>query len=81
MNTIQTITEFFGWCSVINIGLLLLASIILIFTRTLAAKIHGKMFELDEQYLSKVYFKFLAQYKLAIIVLNVTPYIALKIIG
>ncbi len=79
--TIETIREFFGWCAVINIGLLILSSILLIAVRGAALRIHGKMFNLDEKYLSQAYFQFLAQYKIAIIVLNVVPYFALKIMG
>lgn len=30
MNTIDVIREFFGWCSVINMGLLLLLAIIMV---------------------------------------------------
>ena len=79
--TIETIREFFGWCAVINTGLLMLSSIFVIAIRGVALRIHGKMFNLDEKYLSQAYFQFLAQYKIAIIVLNVVPYFALKVMG
>ena len=79
--TIETIREFLGWCTVINVGLLMLSSILLIAVRGAASRIHGKMFNLDEKYLSQAYFQFLAQYKIAIIVFNVVPYFALRIVG
>ena len=79
--TIETLRTFFGWCAIINIGLLILSSIFLIVVRGAALRIHGKMFNLDEKYLSQAYFQFLAQYKIAIIVFNVVPYFALKIMG
>ncbi len=79
--TIGTIREFLGWCTVINVGLLMLTSILLIAIRGAASRIHGKMFNLDEKYLSQAYFQWLAQYKIAIIVFNVVRYFALKVMG
>ncbi|MFC1807105.1 DUF6868 family protein [Candidatus Omnitrophota bacterium] len=78
---IETIRIFFGWCSVINIGLLILSSILIIAIRGTAARFHGKMFNLDEKFLSQAYFQYLGQYKIAIIVLNIVPYFALKIMS
>ena len=45
------------------------------------ARIHSKMFALDEVDLSRQYVQYLGQYKIAIFVLNLIPYIALKIMG
>jgi len=81
MNTIETMTEFFGWCSLINIVVLFLSSILIIGLRRTALRIHGKMFNLDEETLSKAYLQYLAQYKIATIVFSIVPYIALKIMG
>ncbi len=79
--TIEMIRAVLGWCSVINIGLLIFSSISLIAIRGVASRIHGKMFNLDEKDLSRAYFQYLAQYKIAIIVFNIVPYFALRIIG
>jgi len=79
MSSIETITEFLGWCSVINIGLLILASIFLVIVRGPISKIHTKMFGLSEADISRAYFQYLAQYKIAILVFNLVPYVALKI--
>ncbi len=81
MNSLETLTVFLGWCTAINIGLLVVASISLILMRGPMVRIHGKMFGLDEVDLTRQYFQYLAQYKIAIIVLNLIPYIALKIMG
>ena len=81
MNTIETIREFLGWCSIINIVLFMFSAIFIIAIRKTAARFHGKMFNLDENYLSQAYFQYLGQYKIAIIVLNIVPYFALKVMG
>lgn len=79
MFSIDIVREFIGWCTVINIGILLIATIFLVLTRAPILKIHAKLFELSQADLSLSYFQFLGQYKLAIYVLNLAPYIALRI--
>ena len=79
MFSIDIVREFIGWCTVINIGILLIATIFLVLTRAPILKMHAKLFELSQADLSLSYFQFLGQYKLAIYVLNLVPYIALRI--
>ena len=79
--TVEMVRAVLGWCAVINFGLLMLSSILLIAVRGAVSRIHAKMFNLDEKYLSQAYFQFLAQYKIAIIVFNIVPYFALRIVG
>ena len=81
MNTIEAIREFFGWCSVINIGLLILATIKLVLFRDPISSIHATMFNMDKSDLSRAYLQFLAQYKIAIFVFNIVPYFALRIMS
>ncbi len=78
---IETIRTFFGWCAVINIGVLMFSVILIVLIRGTASRIHGKMFNLDEKFLSQAYFQYLEQYKIAVIILNIVPYFALKIMA
>jgi hypothetical protein len=81
MQNIDTLTGFFGWCSVINIVMLCLATLMLTLMRDFVSGIHSKMTGLGRSELSVVYFQYLANYKIAILMLNLVPYIALKIIS
>jgi hypothetical protein len=81
MVSTETVTELLGWCTAINFGLLIVASIALALMRGSISRIHSKLFGLDEVDLSRAYFQYLAQYKIAIIVLNLVPYIALKVMA
>jgi len=78
--TIETLTEFFGWTSLINLAILCLSTLAVVAMRGTITKIHTRLFGLDEKDLGRAYFQYLAQYKIAIIVLNVAPYIALKVL-
>ncbi|MGI9513724.1 MAG: DUF6868 family protein [Anderseniella sp.] len=79
--TIEQMTQFFGWCAILNIAMLAIAAAILIWQKEWVLKIHSGMFGVPEQELSIVYFKYLAYYKIAILVFNLVPYFALRFIA
>lgn len=79
--TIDQLTSFLGWCTVINFALLIFATLSLKLARKWIVGIHGPMFGLGESELSVIYFKYLAYYKIAIFVFNLSPYLALRIIA
>jgi hypothetical protein len=79
--TLETLTELLGWSSIINITILLFTTLGLIAMRGWISGMHSRLFELDEKDLGRAYFLYLAQYKIAIIVLNIAPYLALKIVA
>ena len=81
MITVDTVTEFLAWSSIINIGLLLFSALFIIFFPSFIVKIHSKLFDLDGNSLPSIYFQYLAQYKILVIIFNIVPYFALKIIG
>lgn len=79
MASMETLTAFLGWCTLINMGMLMFASLVLMYARAPISKIHGSMFKLDDTDLSRAYFQYLAQYKILIFVFNLMPYLALRI--
>jgi Family of unknown function (DUF6868) len=81
MMTLETLTEFLGWVSIINIAVLLISGILVIVMRGFISKIHSKFFGLEQKDSGLAYFQYLGQYKIATIVLNIAPYIALKIMA
>lgn len=81
MITLSQVTELLGWASVINIGFLLFATVILVSAKSTIMTMHSKMFGVSEKELSIFYFKFLANYKVLTLVFIVSPYCSLKIMG
>lgn len=81
MYSLETVTAFLGWCSVINIGVLVVAALVIVAMRESMSKMHGSMFGLEQAELSSAYFQYLANYKIAIIIFNLVPYLALRIIS
>ena len=77
--TFDSLATFLGWCSLINMAVLLLSTLALITFRQPVTSLHSKLFGLNEQDLGRAYFQYLAQYKIVIIVFNLTPYLALRV--
>ena len=78
--TLDNLREFLLWCMVINVGLLIFSSLMILAMRNWVYRLHGKMFRLPEEKVASAMYKFIAFYKILIIVFNVVPYIALRII-
>lgn len=81
MNTIEVIREFLGWCSVINISVLVLSTIMLTIMRSWIVSIHARMTGVDETDLPKIYIEYLGNYKILIFVFNIVPYLALRLMA
>lgn len=81
MISLHELTTFLGWCTAINIGILLFSTLITTLTKSFAASLHSKLFHLDPASLPKMYFDYLGNYKILIMVFNLVPYLALRIMG
>jgi len=78
MTEIDTLTEFLGWCSVINVGIFIFSAIAVTILRDPIASIHSRLFRLNKSDLPEIYVHYLGVYKIAVIIFNLVPYIALK---
>lgn len=75
------LTEFFGWCSLINIGILAFTTLAIVLFNSFIISVHSKMLNIDSSDLPKLYFKYLANYKIGILIFNLVPYIVLKVMA
>ena len=81
MIAFERLTTFFGWMSVVNIGLFFLTFFVLTALKEVVLPIHSSIFAMNTGDLHRIYFQHVAQYKIAVVVFNIAPYIALKIMG
>jgi hypothetical protein len=77
--TINEITLFFGWCTVINLSIYAFSALFIIVFKKFTVRLHSKLVGMDASKLPPLYFQYLGNYKIAIIILNLAPYIALKL--
>lgn len=74
----QTMT-FLGWSTLLNFALMALATLALWAMPGVITGIHGRMFGLDRQDIVRSTYNFLAIWKVAVIVLNLVPYLVLRL--
>ena len=77
--TIEQLTVFLGWSTVINAGLMLWAVIALAAMPNLVYKAQGLVTKIEREDLEKTMYHFLGLFKLGIIFLNFTPYLVLRL--
>jgi hypothetical protein len=79
MFTLASFTTFLGWCSVINIGMILLFGVIIMVLRERIMHIHSSLLGVEKGQLPAIYMEFIGRYKAMTVFFNIVPYIALKI--
>jgi len=80
MDSLQTARAVLAWCTLMNLILLALASSAVMLVGGPIRRLHARMFDLSEDDLSRAYFQYLAHYKISILVFNLAPYLALRIV-
>ncbi|MBL7153222.1 MAG: hypothetical protein ISS79_05860 [Phycisphaerae bacterium] len=78
---IQILTTFFMWCTILNVGLLALSSLMCICAGDWAYGIHSKWFSISREAFNVAIYSFLGVYKVLIFVFSLIPYAALLIVG
>ena len=81
MNSIETLATFFGWCAVINIGVILVGVAFFGVFHEGVGKVTAKLFGVTATEAKATFFRVFQQYRLALVVLNIVPYIALRIMA
>jgi hypothetical protein len=78
---IQTLTTFFMWCTIINGGILILWTLFFMFAPDLVYRIQSKWFPIPRETYNVVLYSFLGLLKILFLVFNVSPFVALLLMG
>jgi len=78
---IRNLTAFFMWCSIINVAVFILSALMIIAAPDFIYNAHGQLFDLPREGFNIVLYAFLGLYKIFILVFNLVPYFALRIVG
>jgi hypothetical protein len=78
---IQTLTSFFMWCTIINLCIYTLWAMFCIFLPDFVYRLQSKWFPISRESFTMIIYSFLGVFKIFFVIFNVTPYVALKIIG
>ena len=78
---LATLTSLLGWCSLINIGILLYWFMMFTQAHDWVYQLHSKWFQISVEQFDVIHYKAMAGFKLSIFVLNIAPWLALQIMG
>ena len=77
----QMLTRLFMWCTILNMGLLVVSSLILAFAGDFVYRIHGRWFPMPRETFNVVLYSLILIYKIIVLAFCVVPWAVLAIIG
>ncbi len=82
---ITTVKAFFMWCTIINVGMMVLSRLACAFLSDFSYRMNTRMFSISRETFSRETFKvaflfYIGLFEIFVIVFNIVPYIALVII-
>lgn len=75
----QMLSDFLMWCTILNAGLLILSSLIMMFAGDFAYGLHRRWFAMPRETFNIAIYSFLGLYKILVIVFNLVPWAALML--
>jgi hypothetical protein len=78
---IQTVQQFFMWCTIINAALLTVSFLMCASAGGLIYQMHSKFFPMSRETFNVAIYSFLGVYKMLFIALSLVPYLVLVIMG
>lgn len=78
--TVEELRTVLGWCMVINFGLMLLWLLCMKVAPDLTYRTQALMTNISREEFDRSMYNFMGYFKLGIILLNFSPYIALRIL-
>ncbi len=79
--TVEMARGIFGWCAVLNFGLLAWWFLFFWLAHDWMYRFHGKIFKMSVEAFDSIHYAGMALFKIGIILLNLVPYLALVIVG
>ena len=79
--TLEIIRDVLACCSLINIVLLIIWFLFFIYAHDFMYRFHGKWFKLSEGTFDAIHYGSIAFFEIVILVFNIVPYLALRIVG
>jgi hypothetical protein len=79
--SLDIIRTALAWCTVINYGILIFWFVIFAVAHDWIYRIHCRWFTMPVEKFNTIHYEAIAFYKLGILIFNLVPYLALRIVG
>ncbi len=77
---VETLRSMLAWCTLLNYVILLIWFFLIIFARGWLYRLHTQWFKLSEERFDMINYVGMMLFKILILVFNLTPYLALRIL-
>ncbi|MBY6135926.1 DUF6868 family protein [Leisingera sp. XS_AS12] len=78
--THETLSAFFGWLTLLHLGLFTLSALLVLALRDRICGLHGRMFGLAPEAVRLAIYRWLGSYKIVILATALAPWLALQLI-
>ncbi|WP_419903969.1 DUF6868 family protein [Kiloniella sp.] len=78
---IYTLTSFFMWCTILNVGLLCFWALMIRIAPDFVFRLQSKFVPISRETFDIAIYSFLGLFKIFVIIFNLVPYLALLIIA
>ena len=79
--TLELVTAMLGWCTAINLGLLVWWILFVVLAHDWTYRVHTKWVEISPQQFDAIHYAGMGIFKMVVIVFNLVPYLALRIVA
>jgi hypothetical protein len=79
--TLESIRAALAWCTVLSLAMLTLWFLFFVMAHGFMYRYHTKWFKMSIETFDAIHYGGMALFKLGIILLNLVPYLALRIVG
>ena len=79
--SLEIVRKTLLWCTILNYGILLVWFLFFMLAHDWIYQLHGKWFHLSVEQFDALHYAGMALYKIGTLLLNLIPYIALRIVG
>ncbi len=79
--SIEILRNFLLWCAIINYGLLIVGVLVITLAHNSVYRLNSKLFRLSVEQFDAINYAWIVFFKIGILLFNLVPYIALRIVG
>jgi hypothetical protein len=79
--TLEAIRSFLAWCTVINFGLLICWFLFMSLAHDWLYRLNSKWYNLSVDRFDAIHYSGIAFYKILVLIFNLVPYLAIRIVG
>lgn len=77
--SMEALRHSLAWCTVINYIILIIWFLAIVFARVPISRLHGRFFDLPVDKFNSINYLGISFYKIGILLFNLVPYLALRI--